>query len=131
MKSVFARLGTWSPEVLSVMRIVAALCFLEHGMQKLFGFPSAGPPMTPVFYVEGFLEAVGGLLLLLGVYTRLVAFVLAGDMAVAYFIAHFPRSFFPAVNGGDAAVLYCFIFFYIVFAGGGSWSIDCSVLHQD
>jgi putative oxidoreductase len=84
-----------------------------------------------VLYVEGFLEAVGGLLLLLGVYTRLVAFVLAGDMAVAYFIAHFPRSFFPAVNGGDAAVLYCFIFFYIVFAGGGSWSIDCSVLHQD
>jgi putative oxidoreductase len=131
MKSVFARLGTWSPEVLSLMRIVAALCFLEHGMQKLFGFPSAGPPMTPVLYVEGFLEAVGGLLLLLGVYTRLVAFVLAGDMAVAYFIAHFPRSFFPAVNGGDAAVLYCFIFFYIVFAGGGSWSIDRSVLHQD
>jgi putative oxidoreductase len=87
--------------------------------------------MTPVLYVEGFLEAVGGLLLLLGVYTRLVAFVLAGDMAVAYFIAHFPRSFFPAVNGGDAAVLYCFIFFYIVFAGGGSWSIDRSVLHQD
>jgi putative oxidoreductase len=87
--------------------------------------------MTTLLYVQGFLEAVGGLLLLFGVYTRPVAFVLAGDMAVAYFLAHFPRSFYPAVNGGDAAILYCFIFLYIVFAGGGPWSVDRSVLHQD
>jgi putative oxidoreductase len=87
--------------------------------------------MTALLYVQGFLEAVGGLLLLFGVYTRAVAFVLAGNMAVAYFLAHFPRSFYPAVNGGDAAILYCFIFLYIVFAGGGSWSVDRSVLHQD
>jgi putative oxidoreductase len=87
--------------------------------------------MTTLLYVQGFLEAVGGLLLLFGVYTRPVAFVLAGEMAVAYFLAHFPRSFYPAVNGGDAAILYCFIFLYIVSAGGGPWSVDRSVLHQD
>jgi putative oxidoreductase len=84
--------------------------------------------MTTLLDVEGFLEAVGGLLLLFGVYTRPVAFVLAGDMAVAYFIAHFPRSFFP---GSDAAILYCFIFFYIFFAAGGPWSLDRAVLKQD
>jgi putative oxidoreductase len=131
MRSFYESLEKWSPQVLSIMRIVAALCFLEHGLQKVFGFPSAGPPMTTLLDVEGFLEAVGGLLLLFGVYTRPVAFVLAGDMAVAYFMAHFPRSFFPAVNGGDAAILYCFIFFYIFFAGGGPWSLDRAVLKQD
>ena len=101
------------------LRIVVALLFLEHGLQKYFGFPSAGPPMRTLLYVQGVIEIVGGILLLIGAYTRVVAFILAGDMAVAYFIAHFPRSFFPAVNGGDAAVLYCFAFFYIFFAGGG------------
>jgi putative oxidoreductase len=131
MISLFESWEKWSPQVLSIMRIVAALCFLEHGLEKFFGFPAAGPPMTTLLYVEGFLETVGGLLLLLGIYTRPVAFVLAGNMAVAYFMAHFPRSFYPAVNGGDAAILYCFIFFYIVFAGGGPWSVDRSVLHQD
>ena len=83
MRSFYESLEKWSPQVLSIMRIVAALCFLEHGLQKVFGFPSAGPPMTTLLDVEGFLEAVGGLLLLFGVYTRPVAFVLAGDMAVA------------------------------------------------
>jgi putative oxidoreductase len=132
MTSLFKRWENWSPQVLSVVRIVAASCFLEHGLEKFFGFPAAGPAnMTALLYVQGFLEAVGGLLLLFGVYTRPVAFVLAGNMAVAYFLAHFPRSFYPAVNGGDAAILYCFIFLYIVFAGGGSWSVDRSVLHQD
>jgi putative oxidoreductase len=80
--------------------------------------------MSPLLYVQGVIEIVGGLLLLVGVFTRVVAFVLAGDMAVAYFLAHFPRSFFPAVNAGDAAVLYCFIFLYMMFAGGGIWSVD-------
>ena len=100
---------------------MVALLFLE---QKFFGFPTAGPPMSPLLYVQGVIEIVGGLLLLVGVFTRVVAFVLAGDMAVAYFLAHFPRSFFPAVNAGDAAVLYCFIFLYMMFAGGGIWSVD-------
>ena len=87
--------------------------------------------MRPIVCVQGVIEIVGGILLLLGVYTRVVAFILAGDMAVAYFMAHFPRSFFPAVNGGDAAVLYCFIFLYIFFAGGGPWSLDRAVLRQE
>jgi putative oxidoreductase len=119
------------PYILSVLRIVVALLFLQHGLQKYFGFPSAGPPMRAILYVQGLIEIGGGILLLLGAYTRVVAFILAGDMAVAYFMAHFPRSFFPAVNGGDAAVLYCFTFFYIFFAGGGPWSLDRTILRQD
>ncbi len=131
MTSLYANLERARPFVLSVLRIVVALLFFEHGLQKYFGFPSAGPPMTPLLYVQGVIEIVGGFFLLVGAYTRVVAFVLAGDMAVAYFMAHFPRSFVPAVNGGDAAVLYCFAFFYILFAGGGAWSIDRLVLKQD
>ena len=88
-------------------------------------------PMTPLLYVQGAIEVVGGILLLIGAYTRPVAFILAGDMAVAYFMAHFPRSFFPAMNAGDAAVLYCFVFLYIVFAGGGAWSVDRAALKQN
>jgi putative oxidoreductase len=107
-----------------------ALLFLEHGLQKYFGFPSAGSPMTSLLYVQGVIEIVGGILLLVGAYTRVVAFILAGDMAAAYFMAHFPLSFFPALNGGDAAVLFCFVFFYLFFAGGGSWSVDRAALKQ-
>jgi putative oxidoreductase len=131
MASLFASLDKGRPFILSILRIVAALLFLEHGLQKYFAFPSAGPPMRPLLYVQGVIEIVGGILLCLGVYTRLVAFILAGDMAVAFFLAHFPRSFFPAVNGGDAAVLYCFTFFYIFFAGGGAWSVDRAILKQE
>ena len=131
MRSFDASAEKWRPHVLSLLRIVAALLFLEHGLQKFFGFPSTAPPMTPLLYVQGVLETLGGFLLLLGVYTRPVAFILAGDMAAAYFIAHFPRSFFTAVNGGDAAVLFCFVFFFIFFAGGGRWSVDRAVLKQD
>ena len=87
--------------------------------------------MTPLLYVQGLIEVVGGILLLVGAYTRLVAFVLAGDMAVAYFMVHFPHSLFPAINGGDAAALFCFAFLYICFAGGGPWSVDRVVLKQD
>jgi putative oxidoreductase len=131
MTSLYASLEKQSPYILSVLRIVAALLFLQHGLQKYFGFPSAGPPMTPLLYVQGVIEIVGGILLLVGAWTRPVAFILAGDMAVAYFMAHFPRSFFPAVNGGDGAVLYCFVFFYIFFAGGGPWSVDRAMLKQE
>jgi putative oxidoreductase len=131
MTSLYASLEKQSPYVLSVLRIVAALLFLQHGLQKYFGFPSAGPPMTPLLYVQGVIEIVGGILLLVGAWTRPVAFILAGDMAAAYFMAHFPRSFFPAVNGGDGAVLYCFVFFYIFFAGGGPWSVDRAMLEQE
>jgi putative oxidoreductase len=131
MTALYASLKKGRPYILSVLRIVVALLFLQHGLQKYFGFPTAGPAMRPILYVQGVIEIAGGILLLFGVYTRLVAFILAGDMAVAYFMAHFPRSFFPAVNGGDAAVLYCFIFFYIFFAGGGPWSLDHAVLRQE
>jgi putative oxidoreductase len=131
MTSFFEGWEKWSPQILSLLRIVAALCFLEHGLQKLVGFPSSTPPSSTLLYVQGGIEILGGLLLALGVYTRLVAFILAGDMAVAYFTQHLPRSFFPALNGGKIAILYCFIFFYIVFAGGGAWSVDRKVLHQN
>jgi putative oxidoreductase len=131
MTSLYASLEKGRPYILSVLRIVVALLFIEHGLQKYFGFPSAGPPMRALLYVQGVVEIVGGILLLIGVYTRVVAFILAGDMAVAYFMAHFPRSFFPAVNGGDAAVLFCFVFFYFFFAGGGAWSLDRTALKQD
>ncbi|MGB7098339.1 MAG: DoxX family protein [Xanthobacteraceae bacterium] len=124
MNSLYANLEKGRPYILSVLRIVVALLFIEHGLQKYLGFPSAGPPMTPLLYVQGAIEIVGGILLLIGAYTRVVAFILAGDMAAAYFMAHFPRSFFPAMNSGDAAVLFCFVFFYLVFAGGGPWSVD-------
>ena len=130
MASLYASLDRGRPHILSLLRIIVALLFMEHGLQKYFGFPSAGPHMSPLLYVQGLIEIVGGILLLVGFYTRIIAFILAGDMAVAYFLAHSPRSFFPAVNGGDAAVLYCFTFFYLVFAGGGPWSLD-HVLKQD
>jgi putative oxidoreductase len=127
MTSLYASLDRGRPHILSILRIVVALLFMQHGVQKYFGFPSAGPPMRTLLYVQGVTEIVGGILLLVGVYTRVVAFIPAGDMAVAYFVAHFPRSFFPAANGGNLAVLYCFVFFYIVFAGGGPWSLDRAV----
>jgi putative oxidoreductase len=128
--SLYVRLRIGSPYMLSVLRIVVALLFMEHGLQKYFGFPAAAPHMTTLFYVQGLIEIIGGIFVLLGAYTRVVAFVLAGDMAVAYFLAHFPRSFFPVANGGDAAVLYCFVFLYLVFAGGGAWSLDRVALKQ-
>ena len=118
-------LATWAPQLLSILRIVAGLLFLEHGTQKLFGFPPRTIDEPMLFLVgQGGLELVGGALILLGLFTRPVAFVLAGNMAFAYFIGHFPRSFFPAVNGGDAAILFCFIFLYLAAAGGGVWSLD-------
>ncbi len=118
-------LQKWAPRWLSVLRIVAALLFLEHGLQKVFGFPAPGPAtMSPILWIQAAIEIFGGAALLIGLYARPVAFILCGDMAVAYFMAHFPRSLYPAVNGGDAAVLFCFIFFYIALAGAGPWSFD-------
>jgi putative oxidoreductase len=119
--------GVWAPRLRSILRIVAGLTFLEHGTQKLIAFPArvaAGPELMSLLGVQACLEVVGGVLIVLGLFTRPVAFILAGDMAVAYFMAHFPRNFFPAVNGGDAAILFCFVFLYLAAAGGGVWSID-------
>jgi putative oxidoreductase len=122
-------MSDWEPRALSVLRIMTGLLFLEHGMQKHLAFPAraagaAGPDLMSLMGVQGGLEIVGGVLILLGLFTRPVAFILAGDMAVAYFYAHFPRNFFPVLNAGDAAILYCFIFLYLAAAGGGEWSVD-------
>lgn len=119
--------SAWAPRLLSVLRIVAALIFMAHGTQKLLGFPASGsaaPAMLTLPWIAGVLELFGGALLTIGLFTRPVAFVLSGLMAFAYFIAHAPRSFFPVLNGGDAAILYCFVFLYLVAAGGGLWSVD-------
>lgn len=116
----------WAPRVLSILRIVSALLFFEHGSAKLFGFPPSdmSPEVMSLSWIAGVLEVVGGALLALGLFTRPVAFILSGQMAVAYWMAHAPNSFFPLLNHGDAAVLFCFIFLYFVFAGGGPWSLD-------
>ncbi len=120
----------WAPRMLAVLRIMVALLFIEHGTQKLFGFPpptgGGGPPLLSLLGLAAVLELVGGLLLLAGLFTRPVAFLLAGEMAFAYFIAHAPKSFFPALNGGDAAILFCFVFLYFSVAGPGAWSIDAA-----
>lgn len=119
---------TWSPRLLSVMRIVIAFLFMQHGGQKLFDFPvaKAGPALElfSLMGLAGALELFGGLLLLLGLFSRPVAFVLSGQMAVAYFMAHAPRGFWPIANQGELAVLYCFVFLYLAAAGGGPWSLD-------
>ena len=121
------RLTTYAPQALAVLRIVTALLFIEHGTMKLFGFPPSdmpAPAFGSLFWFGGVLEFVGGILVLLGLFTRPAAVVLSGEMAVAYWMAHAPQSFFPVLNGGDAAILFCFVFLYLVFAGAGAWSLD-------
>ena len=132
MNGLYARMETLRPYVLSILRIVVALLFLQHGLSKVFGFPVPfpAPSLSGLLILAAFLETVGALFLLAGVYTRIVAFILSGEMAFAYFMAHAPRSFFPLANGGGAAVAYCFIFLYIAFAGAGPWSVDRAVLKQ-
>ncbi len=119
---------TWAPRLLSVLRIVAALIFLEHGTQKLFGFPAPPPSGLPavmtLYWFAAVIETVGGALLFLGLFSRPVAFVLAGEMAFAYWMGHAPRNLYPILNGGDPAILYCFAFLYIAAAGPGPWSLD-------
>jgi putative oxidoreductase len=131
MNRLYANLEKVRPYILSVVRIVVALLFLQSGLEKLLGFPAAGPPLSDLIVVAALIETFGGLLLLLGLFTRWAALVMSGEMAFAYFIAHAPKSFYPAVNGGNLAVLYCFVFFYFVFAGGGPWSVDRLVLKTD
>ncbi|MEZ0171858.1 DoxX family protein [Microvirga sp. TS319] len=117
--------SVWTPRLLSILRIVAALIFMAHGTQKILGFPTgASPAMFSLPWIAGVLELFGGGLLVLGLFVRPVAFLLSGLMACAYWIAHAPKSVFPVLNGGDAAILYCFVFLYFVAAGGGIWSLD-------
>jgi putative oxidoreductase len=124
-----ARLAGYAPVMLSILRIMTALIFLEHGSQKLFGFPPGSmmprPDAMSLLWFAGIIEMIPGALIALGLFTRAAAFVAAGEMAFAYFIGHAARGgFFPANNGGDAAILYCFIFLYLVCAGPGAWSLD-------
>ena len=121
------RIAAWSPYLLSVLRIVVALLFIEHGTMKLLGFPPSNHVAGSLISLEGvsgILELVGGLLLLPGLFTRPVAFILSGEMAAAYFIAHAPKSFFPAVNMGELAVVYSFVLLYFATAGAGPLSVD-------
>ncbi|MBV8107915.1 MAG: DoxX family protein [Hyphomicrobiales bacterium] len=132
-RKLTATLSGLAPYGLSVLRIVTGLLFVEHGMQKVFDFPPSGHGAVPLFSLIGFagsLELVGGFLILIGLFTRPAAFILAGEMAVAYWTVHAAKSFFPAVNSGDAAILFCFLFLYFVVAGGGAWSLGV-VLKSD
>ncbi|MDP5291121.1 DoxX family protein [Oceanimonas sp. CHS3-5] len=120
-------LNAWRPLVLSLVRMVTAFLFMQHGGQKILGFPAASRGEFELFSLigaAGVLELFGGALLLVGLYTRPVAFLLSGQMAVAYFMVHHPRGFWPLNNGGELAIMFCFVFFYLVFAGGGSFSLD-------
>jgi putative oxidoreductase len=115
-----------SPHVLSIVRIVVALLFFEHGTSKLLGWPSPGTPpeLLTLSWWAAAIELVGGAMLALGVLSRPTALIMSGEMAFAYFLGHAPQAFFPIANGGDGAILYCFIFFYFAFAGPGPWSVD-------
>src|SRR5262245_65470657 len=121
-------LSNLAPYLLSILRIVAALLFFAHGTQKLRGFPTGQPytgfPNFSMLGIAGMLEVAGGFLLLVGLFTRVTAFIVCGEMAVAYFRAHLPRSFFPINNFGEITVMLCFVFLYLVAAGAGPWSLD-------
>ena len=125
-----ARWRSWAPQFLSVVRIIAGAFFVLYGTTKLFGWPAevmpggGTAPLASLAGVAGAIELVGGAFMLLGLFTRPVAFILSGEMAVAYFYAHFPQGFWPVLNGGVDAVLYCFLWLYISAAGPGPWSLD-------
>ncbi len=119
---------SWTPALQALLRVVTGLLFVEHGTVKLFGFPtdSGMGPLPPLLFVAAILEVVGGILVTVGFLTRWAAFLLAGEMAVAYFMAHFPKTFWPVGNGGEAAILFCFIFLFFAAAGPGAYSVDDS-----
>ena len=129
-------LTAWAPRVLSLLRIMTALLYMEHGTQKMLNFPIDGPgadgtPLPPMALASGILEIVLGALVALGLFTRPAAFIASGHMAAAYFIAHAPQSFWPVANGGDASIMFCFAFLYLAFAGPGPWSLDAIVRKKD
>jgi putative oxidoreductase len=129
-----ATLDAWHPRMLAILRIMTGLLFLEHGTQKLLNFPprvnnAPMPDLTTLPGMQCVIELVGGIMIILGLFTRPVAFILAGDMAVAYFMAHAPRGFFPinmGGNGGELAIMFCFVFLYLMVAGAGAWSVDAT-----
>lgn len=124
----FRHLEGFQPQLRAILRIMTALLFMEHGLAKLIHFPVPQPgvpsPLPPLLIAAAIIEVGGGALIAVGLFTRLVAFICAGEMAIGYFMFHFPKSFWPIVNMGEAAILYCFIFLYICAAGAGAWSLD-------
>jgi putative oxidoreductase len=118
--------ATWGPRLLSLLRCIAAFLFIPHGTQKLFHYPDSFPvdPLPALLLTASVLEIAGGVFILVGLFTRPVAFLLAGEMAVAYFRTHAPQSFWPLLNGGEITVLFCFLYLYLAAAGGGAWSLD-------
>ncbi len=127
MTRVKDRLNAYAPYFLSVLRIMTALLFLAHGTGKYLGIPAGGTAVHSPLSLEGIaglIELIGGILLVVGFQSRLAAFIMSGEMAVGYFLAHAPRGFFPTQNHGESAVLFCFVFLYLVFAGPGPWSVD-------
>jgi putative oxidoreductase len=124
-------LAAWKPQALSIFRIIAGLMIIEHGMAKLIGFPAVAAfadlqPMS-LLGAAGFIELIGGALLILGLWTQPAAFILSGEMAVGYFMMHAPKDFFPLINGGTLAIMYCFSFLYLATAGAGPWSVDAAM----
>jgi putative oxidoreductase len=124
----FTWLSRWQPQLLAILRIVVALLFIEHATIKLFGFPPGGmpgpQPLASLLGAAAIIELVTGVLVLIGLWTRLAAFVASGEMAVAYFMFHGSKGFWPALNMGEAAILFCFVFLYLAAAGPGAWSVD-------
>ena len=122
--------AAWAPRTLSVLRIITSLLLLQHGMSKLLHFPHVAAfdnlQLLSLIGFAGALELIGGVLLTVGLFSAPVAFILSGENAFAYFMAHNPRNFFPLLNGGETAIMFCFVFFYIAFAGPGPWSIDAA-----
>jgi putative oxidoreductase len=129
----FTWLSRWQPQLLAILRIVVGLLFLEHATQKFLHFPTPlmPGPLPPIEIAAGVIELLTGILLTIGLFTRLIAFIASGEMAIGYFMFHFPKSFWPAVNMGEAAILYCFIFLYFAAAGPGAWSIDGALARKD
>jgi putative oxidoreductase len=124
---MFDRFAAYEPQFRSLLRIVTGLLFLQHGTQKLLSFPDASKPMVDIaslMGLAGIIEFVGGILFIIGLFTRPVAFIAAGFTAVAYWMAHAPQGIYPILNAGELAILYCFVFLYFVAAGPGPWSVD-------
>lgn len=131
MAAIGQTASAWAPRILSVLRIITGLLFIEHGLMKFFNFPPSemfanGVELMSIYGLAGILELVGGALIILGLFTRPVAFILSGEMAFAYFMGHAASSFYPVINEGESAILFCFVFLYLACAGAGPWSADAA-----